>query len=33
MVRALVNDSGWGVDLKVANFVPDRYAFDIVSLR
>lgn len=33
VVRALVNDSGWGIELKVANLVPDRYAFDITGLK
>ena len=33
MVRALVNDSGCGVRLKVANLVPDRYAFSIATLK
>ncbi len=29
MIRAMVNDSGWNVDLKVATLVPDRYEFKI----
>lgn len=33
VVRALVNDSGWDVVLKVATLVPDRYAFEITTLR
>jgi hypothetical protein len=33
MVRELVRDSGWGVELKVANLVPDRYAFNITTLK
>ena len=32
VVRALVNDSGWDVVLKVATLVPDRYAFEITTL-
>lgn len=33
MVRSLVRDSGWGVELKVANLVSDRYAFNITTLK
>lgn len=33
VVRALVNDSRWGIELKVANLVPDRYTFDIITLK
>jgi hypothetical protein len=33
VVRALVKDSGWGIELKVANLVLDRYAFDITGLK
>lgn len=33
VVKTLVADSGWGVDLKVASLVPDRYEFQITDLK
>lgn len=33
VVKTLVADSGWGVELKVASLVPDRYEFQITDLK
>ena len=33
IVRKLVADSGWGIALKIANLVPNRYGFEIAELK
>lgn len=33
VVKTLVADSGWGVELKVASLVPDRYEFQITDFK
>lgn len=33
VVKTLVADSGWGVALRIASLVPDRYEFDITDFK